>query len=141
MANAARGEVDLDIPHDTDPDKAQHYTLFLSTNAICEMQARTKQTYGQILRSIEDLDYTNFRELVWAALKRYHTRQFPNVEKVGDLIDDATRWRVQTVLVQLFLLNMPPKAEEAQPEVGPGRPMAAPDGTGNGSTSMPVPTV
>lgn len=140
MANTARGEVDLEIPHDTDPSLNRTLTLFLGTNAICEMQNRTKQTYGQILRSIEDLDYSNFRELVWAALKRHHAKQYPNVEKVGDLIDDVSRWRVQTALVQLFLLNMPPKAEEKEPEVGPTRPTEATAGTGNDSTSMPVAT-
>jgi hypothetical protein len=140
MANSARGEVDLEIPHDTDPSLNRTLTLFLSTNAICEMQSRTKQTYGQILRSIEDLDYTNFRELVWAALKRHHVKQFPNVERVGDLIDDASRWRVQAAMMQLFVLNMPPKAEETTPEVGPDRPTEATDGTGNGSTPMAVAT-
>lgn len=133
MANPARGEVDLDVPDD-DPAKTRTYTLFLSTNAVCEMQQRTKQTYGQILRSIEDLDFANFREIVWASLKKYHAKQFPTAEKVGDLIDDAKRYRVQEAIMQLFILNLPPKAEEKQPEVGPDRPPAATDGTGDAST-------
>lgn len=135
MANPARGEVDLEVPNETDPSQSRTYTLFLGTNAVCEMQQRTKQTYGQILRSIEDLDFSNFREIVWAALKKHHARQFPNVEKVGDMIDDAKRYRVQDAVLELFLLNMPPKAEEKQPEVGPDRPTTATaDGTGSAST-------
>jgi hypothetical protein len=129
MANPARGEVDLVTEKKT-------YTLFLSTNAVCELQKRTGKTYGQVLRSLDELDYDGLRELTWAVLKKYHRKEFTSAEQIGDWLDDTGRHQVQSALMELFVLNLPPK--EDQPETGTGnghRPRAAQAGTGADSTS------
>jgi hypothetical protein len=131
MANPARGEVDL-------VSETKTYTLFLSTNAVCELQQRTGKTYGQVLRSLEELDFSGLREIVWAVLKKFHRKEFQTVERVGDFIDDVGRNAIQAALLELFTLNLPPKEDEPKAVEGLGRPPAAPDldGTGANSTSM-----
>ncbi len=134
MANPVRGEVDLVHEEKT-------YTLVLSTNAVCELQKRTGKTYGQVLKSLDDLDMDGLRELVWAVLKKFHRKQFTAPEQVGDWIDDVGRNTVQTALLELFILNMPPKDEpQAQQASGGGpRPLEAQTaGTGPDSTSKPA---
>jgi hypothetical protein len=127
MANAERGEVDLVVGDKT-------YTLFLSTNALCELQNRTKKTYGQVIRDLRTLDMSDYRELVWAVLKKYHRKAFTTVEQVGELIDDAKPRAVMDALVQLFKLAQPPAEEtETGGAVRPPEDDGPSDGTGANS--------
>ncbi len=98
MANAERGEVELAA-------EKESYTLALSMNAICEMQKRTGKTYGELLRAMP-LDFVSFRDMVFMSLRRHHSKQFPNLDSVGELIDSlpdghATAAKAITALLEL----------------------------------------
>ena len=136
MANPERGEVDLVCGEKT-------YTLFLSTNALCEMQKRTGKTFGQILAGIMSLDIVAMREYLRAVLATHHgkelgkqaTQRKVDVDFViGDIIDDATMVRTKKALVELFTLNTP-NDEEKPKEGDSANPPDAQDGTGGSSTS------
>lgn len=108
MANAERGEVELVSGED-------RYTLALSMNAICEMQTRSGKTYGELLHAMP-LDFLAFREMVYMALRRHHSKQFPNLSSVGELIDNlpdghSTAARAMTALLELNAERGKPKAE------------------------------
>ena len=80
MANEERGEVELVAGE-------RSYTLALSMNAIAEMQAKTGKTYGETIRAIRSLDIVALRDVLWMTLKKHHKKDFPNPDKVGDLVD------------------------------------------------------
>lgn len=84
MANPERGEVELTSDGKT-------YTLVLSMNALCEMEKRTGKSYGELARLIGSQDLSVVREFLWALLKKYHMKDFPVVERAGDLIDALPR--------------------------------------------------
>lgn len=108
MANPERGEVELVLPVNGDGGAERRYTLRMSTNAICELQARTKKTYGELLNDLSRVDYVSLRELVFSLLQRYHRKDFDTMLKVGDLIDDAGGLAgLMPTLTQLFRLNAP----------------------------------
>lgn len=132
MANEERGEVDLTVG-----DKV--YTLFLSVNAVCELQAKHKKTYGEILASLPGMDYVSLRDLVWTLLKKHHRKQFPNPELVGDFLDDAGGLRaVITPLKRIFELSQPSKEDLVGGEQDGGAgPLGAPEANGGGSTKTP----
>ena len=131
MANRERGEVELVVN-----DKP--YTLRLTTNAICELQERTKLTLVELINSLQSLDMVNMRALVGAALKPYHAKEFTDMAKVGAFMDDAGGIRggvdspVIRTLRELFALNQQP--EERQNGSGGGNPPDAQDGTGDSSS-------
>ena len=100
MANAERGEAELIVG-------TTAYTLVLSMNAICDMQTRTGKTYGELVRSLQALDFLALRDIMWMTLKKYHAKQFPDADKVGDFIDglDAGPSTAIDALTRLFALN------------------------------------
>lgn len=134
MANEERGEVDLVVGDKT-------YTLRMSVNAIVETQKRTNKTFGELVRSLQALDVSAMRELVWMLLKKHHAKDFPTPEKVGDLIDDAGSNEIALAIEKVFQLN----AWKAEGAAGNGqRPQPAQDPetlTGTPSTSVPVGSV
>jgi hypothetical protein len=138
MANPARGEVDLEIPNPDDPTQVRIYTLFQSTNAVCELEKRTGKTYFETVHASDRLDTVALREILWALLKRHHAKQFPSIESVGLLIDDGSRWRVMKAISEVFKLSMPPPEEIAAAASANGNgdrpPTAAMPGTGVDST-------
>jgi hypothetical protein len=78
MANPHRGEVSFKTPD-------AEYTLVLSTNALCELEAETEKSLPSIMRDIERV--TTVRALLWALLRTKH----PDVAlaQAGDIIDGA----------------------------------------------------
>jgi hypothetical protein len=111
MANPERGEVDL-------TSEGKTYTLVLSMNALCEMQKRTSKTYGELARSIGGMDLAALREFLWAVLKKYHAKDFPTVERAGDLIDALPGGvsEAMDALYQLMELNAKRGKSAADPQ-------------------------
>lgn len=110
MANEERGEVEFVV-------EEQPYTLALSMNAICEMQTRTKKTYGQMVMDMAGLDVAAVRELLWMTLKKHHGKEFDSPQKVGSLVEkheDGVSAAIDA-LNRLFELNSK-KAEKYQPK-------------------------
>lgn len=138
MANPERGEVDLVCGEKT-------FTLFLSVNALCEMQKRTGKTYGQILTGIMTLDIVAMRDYLRAVLQTHHGKEFGVQAKkrgvdpdvlFGEVIDRAGMKSTKKALMDLFTLNSP--EEDDKPKEGSGKgvnPPGAEDGTGDDSTS------
>ncbi len=130
MANRERGEIEVVVN-----DKP--YTLRLSTNAICELQARTKKTYGDLINAVAGMDILAMRDMVWSALKPYHANEFKSGESVGQWMDDVggIAGTAQT-MKELLVLNSPKKVQ------GNGNPTQdgeAASGTGDSSTGEPGP--
>lgn len=113
MANEERGEVDLVAGERT-------YVLALSMNAIAAMQKRTGKTYGDTIRAIRGLDIVALRDVYHAMLQRHHAKDFPNPEKVGDLIDGLPGGMNDAMksLNQLLEVNAE-RGKEAAPENPP----------------------
>lgn len=123
MANRERGEVEVVV-------NEKPYTLRLTTNGICELQTRTKKTYGQLINDIVSMDYVSLREVVWQALKPNHAKEFDAATKAGTWIDDAGGVsRMSTVITDLLTINSQPKSEGDE-----NPPNAQTDGTGEPST-------
>lgn len=98
QANEERGEVNLVVGDKT-------YVLRLTNQAICETQARTGKTWGVLLRSMDEMDYIAYRDVLNVTLRAYHAKEFPNLVAVSGLIDDASMPRVTQALSKLFELN------------------------------------
>lgn len=82
MANPERGEVSLTV-------NGEEYTLKLSMNVAATLQGKHKKTIGVLLGDCGELDFIALRAVIWMLLQKYHAKQFPTEEKVGDFIDDA----------------------------------------------------
>ncbi len=118
MANEERGEVEFAAGE-------QSYTLVLSMNAICEMQTRTKKTYGQLVQDMAALDIVALREILWMTLKKHHAKEFPNADAVGEMVYAAGGPNVAVAaLNRLFDLNskarVPGEGSEADPQKAQG---------------------
>lgn len=128
-ANEERGEVNLVVGDKT-------YVLRLSNQAICEAQARTGKTWGQLVNAMDNLDYVAYRDVVSVTLKAYHSKEFPNLVTVSTLIDEATMPRVSQALTRLFDLNAEQAKKVAEETKAAENPMdAATSSTGEPLTS------
>ncbi len=120
-ANEEKGEVNL-----TAGDKT--YVLRLSNQAICEAQARTGKTWGQLLTAADSLDYVAYRDVVSVMLRAYHAKEFPNLVTVSALIDDVGMPRISQAMERIFELNSEQAkvvAEEIKAEKAARRPLEA----------------
>jgi hypothetical protein len=87
MANPERGEVDLVAGESV-------YTLALTMNGICELEARTGKSYGELVQAISfgaRLHMTTLIEMTWQCLKRHHDKQFPTRVSVANFVEDLPR--------------------------------------------------
>jgi hypothetical protein len=110
-ANPERGEVDLMAGEQT-------YTLRPTMNALCVVQKRTGQTYGQLVAAMATMDLTALRDLLFAFLQPYHAKQIKTVEAAGDVIDEAGGHSVVIgVVSEVLRLNAQRKraGEESDP--------------------------
>lgn len=129
MANRERGEVDLTVGGKT-------YTLRLTVNGICELEARTKSTLGQVFVALRMVDVSKTRELLYQALQPYHAKEFKDIKTVGLLMqegggvldEDAP---IVVALGELFDLMNPAKSENGSD------PLVAQ--AGNGARSIATP--
>ena len=101
MANRERGEIEVLI------DGTQ-YTLRLTTNGLCALEARTGRTFLDLLKELDAFSLRVLREVLLQALQEYHAAEFPTVESVGDFIDRLGGMMVAVAKVQeLFEVNQP----------------------------------
>lgn len=127
-ANPERGEVDLTIGEKT-------YTLRPTMNAICVMQKRTGQTYGQIIASIDVMDIAALRELFFTFLQPNHGKEINTLDKAGDLMDAAGG---NSPIVGAIVDVMKANAQRAKAASGDAAdPQTAQAGTGDGSGQTP----
>lgn len=130
MANPDRGEIAWVV-------NGKEYTLRPRTNAIRALEQRTKKTYGQILRSVDDFDAEIVCQFMLALLQPYHAKEIRSVEQVGDLIDDAGGMqKAVRLIVEMLVLNNQKATTVA--EGGAENPPSAQAGTGEPSGSAPV---
>lgn len=124
-ANPERGEVDLMVGEDV-------YTLRPTMNALCAMQKRTGQTYGQLVAGLAALDMAALRELLFTFLQPYHKTQIKSLDQAGELIDAAGGHRaVIDVIGEVLRLNQ--QRETSKADGGEGAesdPRAAQAGSG-----------
>lgn len=130
LANEERGEVNLV----TDDDKT--YVLRLSNQAICETQARTGKTWGQLLVAMDNVDFVAYRDVLWVLLRAYHAKEFPNLVAVSTLIDDVGMARINVAVTRLFELNAAQNKAVTDAAAASANPMdAATSSTGEPRTS------
>lgn len=106
MANPHRGEVSFKTPD-------AEYTLILSTNALCELEAETEKSLPAIMRDIERV--TTVRALLWALLR---TKQ-PDISlaQAGEIIDRAGMAKTTEAIMRAIGAAQPkaPKGGAANP--------------------------
>lgn len=89
-ANKERGEVDITVTRTVNgEDVEKTYTLKLGMNACVALETKLKKPMKAIFDEASTMNFTVIREIVSALLQKHHAKEFPTVEKVGDLIDDA----------------------------------------------------
>jgi hypothetical protein len=106
MSNPHRGEVSFKTPD-------AEYTLVLSTNALCELEAETNKSLPAILADMERV--TTVRALLWALLR---TKQ-PDVTlaQAGEIIDRVGMPKTTEAIVRAIAAAHPkaPKGGTANP--------------------------
>jgi hypothetical protein len=120
-ANRQRGEIGVSSGGIT-------YTLTLTTNALCQLEAATGRTIAKILGGIRDGSLTDVRWFLWAGLQARHGPEFTSQDAVGEFIDGCGG--AEGVVDQLLAAN-------AAPGGGPENPPTAQTGTGGDSISTP----
>jgi hypothetical protein len=139
MANRQQGEVSLRIGDTTYTLKLGTYQMGLAEDAAGGASLETifsKAAKGSLKFTLV---------LFWAALQKYHAKEFPTIEAVGDLIDRSGG--IMALGAQLKALTAsatPDPADLKELGVAPGAnpPVArarSRRGTGGGSTSRPAP--
>jgi hypothetical protein len=134
MANKERGEWILVAGDD-------RYTLRLTTNACCELEAFCGGFFEDIQAKANRGSFINIRLLLWAALQAHHndlaTDDDDGLKRVGDIFDAGGGLRKLMPQIKAFISwngdmgDVPKKAGAA----GAGaRPRSAQAGTGVNST-------
>jgi hypothetical protein len=135
MANTERGEMRL-VSGD------QEYTLFLTTNAACDLEDRSGRTLDQLTAALQRGSISALRWLLWGALQDRHRDTVKVPEDVGRIIDGAGGIVGALAQMTAFLaLNAPPEPEANANGNGSGsaRPPETPAvESGDASTSTPV---
>jgi len=124
-ANPARGEVAFVVGDET-------YVLRPTMNALCAMQKRTGQTYGQLIGALTTLDLLALRDLLFTFLQPLHGKTIKTVEQAGDLMDAAGGHRpALDAITEVLRLNArKPTAGEPSADADPPTAQA---GTGDNS--------
>jgi hypothetical protein len=122
MANPEKGEAEVIV-------NGKPYTLKMSINAAAICQHRHKKTGGALLREAEDLDFVSIRALVWVLLQKFHAKEFPTEERVGEFMDEAGGLNFFLKAIQLLA-----EINSAGPD--PNLTAQGTNGTGESSTSM-----
>jgi|SRR5262245_1843266 len=125
MANRERGEVEVVL-------EGVPYTWRLTTNAACELEARTGQKLGEVLTAADALSMRALRDLVWVLLQPYHAGAFPTAESAGEFIDRIGMLTAMLKFRELLAVNQPQNGGAAEATAGP--PPAPPAGTGDASS-------
>jgi len=85
MANQAKGERTLKIGEKT-------YTVFFDMNAIAELEDALGMTMPQIAEVMQDptrVGVKFIRAILWAGLRRHHSKEVQTLEDAGDLMTKA----------------------------------------------------
>lgn len=131
MANKERGALTLDA------GSFGSLTLFLTTNACCDMEDRAGKAFDEVIDGLNKGNMRDIRWLLWACLQEYHGDQIKEPRDAGQVIDEAGGvGGVTRQLTRFMTLNTAdaPKAEE-----GDGKnPPSAEAPTGVDSTLTPV---
>jgi hypothetical protein len=132
MANRERGEMRL-VAGDVE------YTLFLTTNAACDLEDRSGKTLDQLSTALHRGSISALRWLLWGALQEHHRDTVKKPEDVGRLVDAAGGIAAAVAQMTAFLaLNAPPE-EPAENGSGSARPPDPPPAaSGDGSTATRV---
>lgn len=116
MVNRERGEMVLATPTST-------YTLRLTVEACCELEARTGLDFDVITARVNQGRAAELRWLLWAALQARHADAVSTPEIAGAIMDAVGGVRVIRAILSRFLrLN----ADDDQPKDEKGKP-APPD--------------
>lgn len=121
MANAHRGEVDVEVPSGT-------YTMRFSTNAICELEDRVDLGIAEIIARLEDaarMRMSLLRAVVWAGLRG--SRPDITIDQAGEVITEAGMTAIVEKVGEAFRLAFPDASGGGEARPRPRR------GTGRGS--------
>ncbi len=134
MANQERGEVDLAA-------RGQTYTLVLSTNGACALEAASGKTVEAIFQGAIQRRVLDMRWMIWGCLQEKHAAEILTPLDAGTFIDDAGGLAiVWNALNGFATLNADPRPPD--PSEGTGAavdpPIAQDAARGNGSISMPA---
>lgn len=99
MANPERGEMELVCGDQT-------FVLRLTTNACCELEAKSGKSYEEHLIDWDRRKrVTAFRWLLWACLQDKHANIAATPEAVGILIDQGDPKSLMRVMASFFASN------------------------------------
>ncbi len=132
MANKERGEVSLVARDKT-------YTLALTTNGACELEAASGRTLEQVFRGALKYSLVDMRWMVWGALQEHHSEEITTPKDAGRFIDDAGGLaKVWTALNAFQQANADTSTDQPTAKSGgvadPPRAQVAVNGTGSTST-------
>ncbi len=130
MANKERGEVSLVARDKT-------YTLALTTNGACELEAASGRKLEQVFRGALAYSLVDMRWMVWGALQEHHSDEIKTPKDAGKFIDDAGGLaKVWTSLNAFQQANADTSTDQPKGKSGgvADPPEAQAEATGNGST-------
>ena len=105
MANKERGEVELVVGDAT-------YTLRLTINSICELEAEAGKPIGDVARDAESGSIRPVRMIMWAALKDRHPEMTLN--GAGDLMTAIGLSKCSEVMTKVLQAAFPPAPQIAE---------------------------
>jgi hypothetical protein len=138
MANAEKGEVDIDLG-------GRSYTLVVNVNAMCEVETLLstplrRVTYQDVLNGVKYQSVVSMRALLWCALREHHKEV--TLEQAGRLMDgDDGLNGFAKKLADLVFATTPAKSDIDALGIKPRPPKAQRKkrvGTGTRSISKPA---
>jgi hypothetical protein len=106
MSNAHKGEVSFKV-------QDAEYTLVMSWNAMCELEAETEKSLPTVLKDLQRA--TTVRALLWALLRTKH----PDITltQAGNIIDQVGPVKTTEVIMRAIGAAQPktPKGGTANP--------------------------
>lgn len=134
MANKERGEVSLVA-------RGKTYTLAITTNGACELEAASGRTLDQVFRGALKYSLVDMRWMVWGALQEHHSNEIKTPKDAGRFIDDAGGLaKVWAALNSFQQANADTSTDQPAKAAGCAAdpPSAQVEAPGNGSMSMLV---
>lgn len=126
-ANPERGELAWTVGERT-------FVLRMRLNELCALQKRTGKSYGQLVAEVGEMNVETMRDLLFAYVQPYHSKEIKRVEQVGDLIDDyGGHISAVGMLTEFWTLNRPKK--DIRPEGKATNPPMAGTGLGLSETA------
>lgn len=122
MANAARGEVGVDVG-------GQRYTLRPTFDALCELEGLVDKPIDAVLAAVSEGRVSGVRSVIWCLLQDKHSGEIRTLKQASEWIEAVGGAEVAIAIVQqVFAINAEAPVGEtgaaaANPPAGTGAPL------------------